>query len=54
MRPGADAADVANDPGHFLHRAAFTEFFKAAERLDVHLSIGDVTPVPSSVMATLA
>lgn len=37
MGPRADATDVADDPGHFLHRTAFAEFFKAAQRLDVHL-----------------
>ncbi len=45
MGPGADAADVADDPGHFLHRAAFAEFLKAAQRLDVHLGIADVARI---------
>ena len=30
MGPGADTADVADGPRHFLHGAAFAEFFKAA------------------------
>ncbi len=53
MGPGADAADVADRPGHFLHGPAFAEFFEAAQGLDMHLGVATL-PASSSVMATLA
>ena len=45
MGPGADAADMADRPGHLLYGPTFAKFFKAAEGLDMNLGIGNIARI---------
>ena len=45
MRPGADTANMANDPRHLLCGPAFTEFFKSSQSLHMHLGIGHISGI---------